>query len=82
MDDKTKIAVLVLGVALLISTLGSVAIAFACGYVAATVINSPQFEKLEIPQKITRLIKSFKSHSVSAPDIATPVTSNSTTRSK
>ncbi len=61
MDEKTKIAVLVLGAAILISMLGSVAIAFACGYVAATLVNSPQFAKLEIPQKITRFLHSLKS---------------------
>lgn len=70
MDDKTKIAVLVLGVAILISVLGSVAIAFACGYVVATLVNSPQFEKLEIPQKITRFLQSFKSHAVNVPPVS------------
>jgi hypothetical protein len=60
MDEKTKVAVVVLVAAILISAMGSLAIAFACGYVAATVVNSPQFDKAVIQQKFAQLVQAIK----------------------
>jgi hypothetical protein len=60
MDEKTKVAVVVLVAAILISAMGSLAIAFACGYVAATIVNSPQFDKAVIQQKFAQLVQAIK----------------------
>ena len=60
MDDKTRVAVLVLIAAIVISSIGSIAIAFACGYVMATVVNSPSFVKLAVQQRFTRFLQAFR----------------------
>lgn len=68
MDDKTKIAVVVLVAALLISALGSLAIAFACGYVVATVVNSPQFDHAALQNRLNRMLQLFRGKPVPPAD--------------
>lgn len=60
MDDKTKTAVLILVAAILISAIGSWAIAFACGYLVATLVHSPGFDKQLIQQKLLTFWHSLK----------------------
>lgn len=48
MDNNTKTAVVILIAAILISIVGPLAIAFALGYLSATLLNSPDNRKLLI----------------------------------
>ncbi len=59
MDKNTKIAVAILAAAILISIVGPLAIAFAVGYLAATVVNSPNFDQAKLVEKVTEWLKSL-----------------------
>lgn len=60
MDEKTKTAVLILVAAILISAIGSWAIAFACGYLVATLVHSPGFDRQLVQQKLLAFWHTFK----------------------
>lgn len=59
MDKNTKIAVTILGAAILISVIGPLAIAFAVGYLAATVINSPSFDQSKVTGQVNKWLQSL-----------------------
>ncbi len=58
-DQNTKTAAVILVAAILISAVGSLAIAFAVGYLAATVINSPSFDKSLVMSKLNEWLESL-----------------------
>jgi hypothetical protein len=58
MDKNTKIAVVILGAAIVISVIGPLAIAFAVGYLAATVVNSPSFDQSRIVAQVNKWMQS------------------------
>lgn len=59
MDKNTKVAVTILGVAILISVIGPLAIAFAVGYLSATVINSPSFDQSKMMAHVNKWLQSL-----------------------
>ena len=54
MDKNTKIAVVILGAAIVISVIGPLAIAFAVGYLSATIVNSPSFDQSRIMGQVSK----------------------------
>ncbi|PIE00986.1 MAG: hypothetical protein CSA79_01425 [Thiothrix nivea] len=59
MDKNTKIAVIILGAAIVISVIGPLAIAFAVGYLSATIINSPSFDQSKIIAQVSKWLQSL-----------------------
>lgn len=59
MDKNTKIAVVILGAAIVISVIGPLAIAFAVGYLSATVVNSPSFDQSRIVGQVNKWMSSL-----------------------
>lgn len=58
MDNNTKTAIIILIAAILISIVGPLAIAFALGYLSATLLNSPDNRKL-LTDKANQLMTSL-----------------------
>lgn len=58
MDNNTKTAIIILIAAILISIVGPLAIAFAVGYLSATLLNSPDNRKV-IVQKANQMMVSL-----------------------
>ena len=59
MEKNTKVAVIILVAAILISLIGPMAIAFAVGYLTATVVNSPSFDKQIVMDKVNQWLQSM-----------------------
>ncbi|HRJ51495.1 MAG TPA: hypothetical protein PLE99_01915 [Candidatus Thiothrix moscowensis] len=61
MDEHLKIAVILLIAAILIAAIGSWAIAFTCGYLVATLVQSPGIDRQRIRQKLVTFWHSLTS---------------------
>lgn len=59
MDKNTKVAVVILGAAIVISVIGPLAIAFALGYLSATIVNSPSFDQSKIVGQVNKWLQSL-----------------------